>query len=298
MNFFLRSSLAVGVIVAACACRSGPANTHALKAPAEARIDERVTVTATGSFTADDRLLWTATGGRFEGPVSGPSVLFVPTTSGAVTVLLTVQSPQGGTTVSDVTINVGGAAAQAGSTVGEQLQATAATPLNIVNVGYIPSGFMGDGEMPGLVKFDAANRERPHSPPTAFRIQYTPGAVQWAAIAWQFPPNNWGDQRGRDLRSGNYRQVSIWARGIKSRDNVMPTVQFKAGGTTDPARPFAASFEVAGDFVTLTEDWRQYTLDVSGRDLSNVAAAVVVVIRAQDVGAYGATFDLDDLEYR
>jgi hypothetical protein len=297
MKSILRSTV-LGLCLAAYGCRSEPTNTHTLKAPAEARVEERVVVTATGSFTASDRLRWAATGGRFEGALNGPSVTFVPTLPGSVTVLLTVQSPEGGTTVSDTTISVSGAAAQTAPPVGEQLQAQPAAPLNIVNAGYIPTGFMGDGEKPGFVRFDAANRERPHSPPSAYRIEYRPGPVQWAAIAWQYPANNWGDQRGKDLRGGNYRHVSVWARGIRSRGNLLPTVQFKAGGSTDPAKRFGASFEVAGDFVTLTEDWKQYTIDISGRDLSNVAAAVVVVIRAQDVGSDGATFDLDDLEYR
>jgi hypothetical protein len=54
---------------------------------------------------------------------------------------------------------------------------------------------------------------------------------------------------------------------------------------------------VAGDFITLSEDWKHYSLDLRGKDLSQVIAAFIIVIRASDHGSE-ATFYLDDVEYQ
>jgi len=155
---------------------------------------------------------------------------------------------------------------------------------------------------PRYMVLEDASREAPHSPPTCYKLGYKPGPVGWAAIAWQYLPGtaklNFGEYPGLNLQGRGYRQVSVWARGLRDKNGLLPRVQFKAGGHTDPAKPYQASFEVAGDFVLLTEDWKQYTLDLRGRDLSQVIAAFVVVIRARDLGPDGATFYLDDIEYQ
>ena len=137
------------------------------------------------------------------------------------------------------------------------------TPLDIESAGFIPSGWMGDSS--GL-KVDPNSMDHPHTPPRCQKWSYLPspgGGGGWAAIAWQYPENNWGDKPGRDWSGRGFRQVSVWARGVRDSSGVLPKLQFKAGGGTAPGKPNQASFEVQGDFVSLTEDWRQYTLDLS-----------------------------------
>jgi hypothetical protein len=179
-------------------------------------------------------------------------------------------------------------------------------PLQLEDAGFVPSGWMGDGSMKvdkpekSPVQVNPLSTVNPHSAPYCQQWSYRPrlGRVGWAAVAWQFPEGNWGNKPGKDWSKRGFSKVTVWARGIKDRQGKLPKVQFKAGGGSDPANKFQASFEVETEFVTLTEDWKQYSLDIGGQNLSQVIAAFVVVMRAQDAGPDGATFYLDDIEYQ
>jgi hypothetical protein len=183
------------------------------------------------------------------------------------------------------------------NSAGDAHQGENVTPLDISDAGFVPSGFMGDGERKGGLLLDPASRERPHSMPSCYKVTYKPGPDGWAAIAWQTPANNWGSAPGKDLRGRGFLQASVWARGVADASGLFPKVQFKAGGNTKGGQ---ASFSVEGDFVTLTGDWKEFRLALpAGKNaLSNVVSAFSVVIRAQDVGPSGGTFYLDDIVYR
>jgi hypothetical protein len=165
--------------------------------------------------------------------------------------------------------------------------------------GYVPSGWMGDAEKgTSQLQVQPMNTENPHSPPHCQRWTYNPGSIGWAAVAWQFPENNWGDLPGKNLSARDYKFVSVYARGVPDKKGRFPVIQFKAGGHTSPGMQYQASFaEVSGEFVTLGPDWKEYTLDIAGKDLTNVPTAFVSVIRASE-NEYGATFYLDDINYR
>jgi hypothetical protein len=178
-------------------------------------------------------------------------------------------------------------------------------PILIEDAGFLPSGWMGDAAKPIAadkhpLQVDLLNTVNPHSPPYCEQWTYKPklGRAGWAAVAWQFPEGNWGDKPGKDWSKRGFGQASVWARGTKDRQGKLPKVQFKAGGGTDPTKKYQASFEVESDLITLTEEWKQYTLDLNGQNLSQVIAAFVLVIRGQDTDPAGATFCLDDIEYR
>jgi hypothetical protein len=185
-------------------------------------------------------------------------------------------------------------------------QAGAPQPLLIEDAGFIPSGWMGDGAVKvdrpeqSDVQVNPRSTVNPHSPPYCQQWSYRPrlGKAGWTAMAWQFPEQNWGDKPGKDWSKKGFSRVTVWARGVRDRRGNLPKVQFKAGGGSNPAKKYQASFEAETDFVTLTEDWRQYSIDLKGQDLSQVIAAFVLVIRAQDVGPEGAILYLDDIEYR
>ena len=170
--------------------------------------------------------------------------------------------------------------------------------------GFIPSGWMGDGVVkagqPNPVQVNLLSTVDPHSPPYCQQWSYKPklGQKGWTGVAWQFPENNWGDKPGKDWSKRGFSKVTVWARGVKDRHGNLPKVQFKAGGASDPTKKYQASFEVENDFVTLTEEWKQYSLDLRGQNLSQMIAAFVWVMRAQDVDPDGATFFLDDIAYQ
>jgi hypothetical protein len=166
--------------------------------------------------------------------------------------------------------------------------------------GYIPSGWMGDGEKGTLhVNVDPQSTDQPHKGKACQKWTYRPGSVGWTAVAWQFPENNWGDKEGKDFRNKGFTRLSVWARGVPDREGNYPVIQFKAGGNTDPTKRFKASFDAAGDFVTLSQNWQQYTLPIPGKaqDLSMVISAFTWVMRARE-NANGATFYLSEIEFQ
>lgn len=179
-------------------------------------------------------------------------------------------------------------------------------PVLIEDAGFVPSGWMGEGAVANVptaqrpLQVDPRSQATPHTPPYCQKWSYRPDprGEGWAAVAWQYGEQNWGDKPGKNWSKNRFTQVSVWARGVPDRRGALPRVQFKAGGGSDPTKKHQASFEVEGDFVTLTEQWKQYTLDLRGKNLSQVIAAFVLVIRAQDLGPEGATLFLDDIEYR
>jgi hypothetical protein len=183
-------------------------------------------------------------------------------------------------------------------TPGERQHAAAPEPYDIGRGGFVPSGWMGDGEHNGL-RLEAMSEDNPHSPPFCQRWEYLPvtNGDGWAAAAYQFPANNWGDKDGRDLSGKGYRELSVWARGIADSAGNYPVVQFKAGGGADPSKKYQATFEVQSEFITLTPAWKRYSISVAGKDLRRVIAALTIVLRAED-NPHGAVFYLDDCAYQ
>lgn len=73
----------------------------------------------------------------------------------------------------------------------------------IVSDFYTPSGFMGDGAVPGRLTVDINRNCRMPRPVGAqgdcYRFTYRPNTVKWAGVFWVSPANNWGTVPGRDI---------------------------------------------------------------------------------------------------
>ncbi len=73
----------------------------------------------------------------------------------------------------------------------------------VVSNFYTPSGFMGDGAVPGRLTADINENCRTPRPAGAqgdcYRFIYKPGDVKWAGAFWVSPANNWGTAPGRDI---------------------------------------------------------------------------------------------------
>jgi hypothetical protein len=178
--------------------------------------------------------------------------------------------------------------------------------LLIEDAGFVPSGWMGDAEKDaGVIKVNESSAKRPGSPlPHSEQWIYRPktGAIGWAGVAWQFPEKNWGDQPGKDFSKRGFSKVSFWARGVPDRSGILPKLHFAAGGQTKAGKRYKSSFDEVGldpdvEFVSLTEDWKEYKIGLTGKNLSQVIVAFLFTIRAKDVGPDGATFFLDDITY-
>jgi hypothetical protein len=129
-----------------------------------------------------------------------------------------------------------------------------------------------------------------HSAPSCIQVTYTGGPQGWAGVYWQFPDNNWGDSPGRNL-SGASRLV-FWAKGQKGGERV----EFKVGGINDPKKPSHDSLETSLGYVTLTNKWQQYVIDLKGQNLENVIGAFAWTARISD-NPSGLVFYLDDISY-
>lgn len=154
---------------------------------------------------------------------------------------------------------------------------------------FIPSGWMGDV---GDIGFSDACTVEPQSRRTCIKITYSAERKQgagWAGVYWQDPANNWGSMKGGYDLTGA-KKLTFWARGDKGGEVV---TEFKMGGLAGEYSDTASS---AIGPVVLTKDWRQYTIDLEGEDLSNVIGGFAVILSSME-NPQGATIYLDNIIY-
>ncbi len=148
---------------------------------------------------------------------------------------------------------------------------------------YIPSGYMGDT---GNIKMADDDTTNPHSGKTDIKAQFTAGGG-WGGVVWQSPANDWGDQPGGFNLSGA-KKLTFWARGETGSE----VVSFSFG-LLDKAK-YADSGKGELKEVALGKEWKQYSIDLAGKDLSQIKTGFCWV-----VGAKGqpVTFFLDDIKF-
>ena len=154
---------------------------------------------------------------------------------------------------------------------------------------YIPAGYMGDYSD---VKTETASFDNPHSGTTCIKVTYANAASQgarWAGMYWQSPANNWGSKKGGFDLTGA-KKLTFWARGAKGGERIE---EFKLGGITG----LYPDSDIAGiGPVMLTQEWKQYEIDLSGKDLSYISGGFCWATNL-DVNPDGAVFYLDDIKY-
>jgi len=154
---------------------------------------------------------------------------------------------------------------------------------------YVPSGWMGDY---GDVKMNDQCAENPYSGTTCLQFVYTAKKTQgqgWAGMYWQNPPNNWGSKKGGfDLTP--FTKLTFWARGGKGGEVLQ---KFVIGGLKGT---YADSASVEFGPVELTDTWKQYTINLVGKDLTYISGGFGWVTSA-DLNPEGATIYIDDIKY-
>ncbi len=154
---------------------------------------------------------------------------------------------------------------------------------------FFPSGWMGDF---GDIKLDAGCKDAPHSGANCIKITYSAEQAQgagWAGMYWQNPPNNWGNEPGGFDLTGASRIV-FWAKGAKGGEKI---AEFKTGGITGE---FADSDTATIENIVLTKDWNQYSIDLSGKNLSHISGGFCWSASAAD-NPDGFTIYLDDIYF-
>lgn len=164
---------------------------------------------------------------------------------------------------------------------------TSLQPASINDLFY-PSGWMGDT---GDIKYDPTSTNLPHSGSDSVRVDYSPkGSKGWSGIYWLYPDNNWGtNPDGRNLKG--YSHVTFWARGANGDEKA----EFKVGGVTGKY-PDSVTSPVSSGVLILTKDWKSYSIDLNGKDLTHVVGGFCWVTN-KDQNPTGSTIYLDDISY-
>lgn len=153
---------------------------------------------------------------------------------------------------------------------------------------YVPTGWMGDATD---IKISAAYiDDRPDLGKTCLRIIYLArGKKEWAGIYWQNPANNWGSARsGYNLIGAKY--LTFWARGEKGGEKIS---EFKIGGLTGK---YPDSDTAWLGPVKLKKEWKQYRIDLKGKDLRYIVGGYCFTVLAND-NPSGCTFYLAEVKY-
>ena len=155
---------------------------------------------------------------------------------------------------------------------------------------YVPSGFMPDGQ---CVKLDDSWREGCYSGTSCIKAVYdvecSKKTQKWVGVYWQNPANNWGKQKGGFNLTGATK-LTFWAKGEKGGERIE---EFKIGGITGD---YPDSDSAVIGPVILTNEWKQYTIDLRAKDLSYLIGGFAWATNV-DVNPESCTFYLDDIRY-
>ena len=126
---------------------------------------------------------------------------------------------------------------------------------------------------------------------TCYKIAYQRNCTDgWAGVYWLNRDGNWGQYQGMDLSKKQFSKVTFWARGEIGNE----TVKFGSGGVNDPKFPNKDSYDNPYGLVKLTKEWKQYTINLQGTDLSSVIGAFFWSANWEDNNT-GLTFYLADI---
>jgi len=155
---------------------------------------------------------------------------------------------------------------------------------------YVPSGFMPNGR---CISFVDSWQEKCYEGKTCIKIVYdipcSRNDQKWVGIYWLNPPNNWGNRKGGfDLTGAT--KLTFWAKGESGGEQIE---EFRLGGITGD---YPDSDTAVIGPVILTNEWRQYTMDLRGKDLSYISGGFSWSTNV-DVNPDGCTLFLDRIVY-
>lgn len=157
---------------------------------------------------------------------------------------------------------------------------------------YVASGYMPTGE---CLKIDDSWTDNCQEGKTCIRTTYdtvcSNKSRRWAGVYWLNPADNWGDKKGGYNLTGASRLV-FWAKGEKGGEQI---AEFRVGGV-GINREFPDSDTATIGPVILSNEWREYTIDLRDKDLSNLAGGFAWIANV-DSNPDGCVFFLDDIHF-
>ncbi len=165
---------------------------------------------------------------------------------------------------------------------------------------FEPTGYMGDLEDPNFAEdmgfsMSSIYRENAKDGPFCIKVTYPNfGPKGWGGIYWQNKPDNEGLLPGEDLSEGGYKFVTFWAKGERGGE----IVEFKAGGIDVPELPNKDKFRVTVGRICLSREWKEYYIDLRGKDLSSVIGGFCWSANQRgNPKGKGLTFYIDRIRY-
>ncbi|MGI9341655.1 MAG: glycoside hydrolase family 2 TIM barrel-domain containing protein [Gammaproteobacteria bacterium] len=139
---------------------------------------------------------------------------------------------------------------------------------NFEGMPWAPSGWMGSIDM---LTLDGDHADNPHEGKASIKMRYA-GEFGWVGVAWQHPPNNWGDQDGGyDLSGAKY--LELWARGEYGGERIKLGVGLLGADRVHPDSGISST-----ESVELTSEWQRYRVPLKKIDLSSIKTGLVVTI--------------------
>jgi hypothetical protein len=155
---------------------------------------------------------------------------------------------------------------------------------------YTPSGFMPNGN---CITFDDTWGESCQSGRTCIKVKYDVACSRkdqkWAGIYWLNPPDNWGKKKGGFNLTGA-EKLTFWAKGDQGGEQIQ---EFTVGGITGD---FPDTDTAVIGPVILTNEWKEYTIDLRGKDLSYISGGFAWTT-SEDVNAESCVFYMDNIKF-
>ncbi len=142
---------------------------------------------------------------------------------------------------------------------------------------FAASGFMPDGR---CVEINDAWIENCQDNRSCVQVKFNRDcaaiSVGWAGVYWLAPANNWGELKGGFNLTGAHKLI-FWARGEQGGE----VVQFKMGGA-GVGHPYPDTDTSSTGSIVLTKDWKEYSIDLTGKNLSHIIGGFAWVATASE----------------
>ncbi|RKY36629.1 MAG: hypothetical protein DRP78_03155 [Candidatus Omnitrophota bacterium] len=152
---------------------------------------------------------------------------------------------------------------------------------------YYPSEKIGDN---ADLEITEGCKDAPQVGNDCIKVTYkAKGDYGWAGVYWVNPSGNWGNKKGGyDLRFA--KKLSFWVKGEKGNELI---AVFRFGGVKGT---FSDSDIHGIGPIVLTNQWKQYVIDVSKRNMRYISAGFgFALTKAHNLE--GCIFYIDDVKY-
>ncbi len=155
---------------------------------------------------------------------------------------------------------------------------------------YVPSGFMPNGK---CIAFNDAWMENCYEGKscmkTTYDVECSRKDQKWAGVYWLNPANNWGKRKGGYNLTGA-KKLTFWAKGHRGGEQIQElTVGGISGDYPD------SDISVIGPII-LSAEWREYTIDLRGKDLSYISGGFAWTT-SEEVNPETCTFYIDEIKF-